>query len=158
MKTEYTYYYTFSFGLLEIKYTDSVVYKIKKTEKENKEVETKNNSLIKEVIKQLDQYFDGKRTFFDFPTELQGTDFQKKVWKALSAIPYGQTKSYKEIAQYIGNPKACRAVGLANNKNPLTIVFPCHRVIGSNGKLVGYAGGLEMKKWLLNLEMKNKKA
>lgn len=101
---------------------------------------------------QLDEYFQGKRTTFSLPFKLTGTPFQLAVWKELQNIPYGQTTSYKEIAQKINKPKACRAVGMANNKNPLPIIIPCHRVIGSNGKLIGYAGGLKLKNYLLELE------
>ena len=101
---------------------------------------------------QLDEYFQGKRTTFSLPFKLTGTPFQLAVWKELQNIPYGQTTSYKEIAQKINKPKACRAVGMANNKNPLPIIIPCHRVIGSNGKLIGYAGGLKLKNYLLKLE------
>ena len=108
--------------------------------------------LIKKAIKQLNEYFNGTRISFDLPLSLEGTDFQKLVWNTLKAIPYGETKSYKDIAEAIGNPQACRAVGMANNKNPISIIIPCHRVIGSNGKLVGYGGGVEIKKQLLDLE------
>ena len=101
---------------------------------------------------QLDEYIQGKRTTFSLPFKLTGTPFQLAVWKELQNIPYGQTTSYKEIAQKINKPKACRAVGMANNKNPLPIIIPCHRVIGSNGKLIGYAGGLNLKNYLLELE------
>ena len=101
---------------------------------------------------QLDEYFQGKRTTFSLPFKLTGTPFQLAVWKELQNIPYGQTTSYKEIAQKINTPKAYRAVGMANNKNPLPIIIPCHRVIGSNGKLIGYAGGLKLKNYLLELE------
>lgn len=101
---------------------------------------------------QLDEYFQGKRTTFSLPFKLTGTPFQLAVWKKLQNIPYGQTTSYKEIAQKINKPKAYRAVGMANNKNPLPIIIPCHRVIGSNGKLIGYAGGLKLKNYLLELE------
>lgn len=101
---------------------------------------------------QLDEYFQGKRTVFSLPFKLTGTPFQLAVWKELQNIPYGKTTSYKEIAQKINKPKACRAVGMANNKNPLPIIIPCHRVIGSNGKLIGYAGGLNLKNYLLELE------
>lgn len=101
---------------------------------------------------QLDEYFQGKRTTFSLPFKLTGTPFQLAVWKELQNIPYGQTTSYKEIAQKINEPKAYRAVGMANNKNPLPIIIPCHRVIGSNGKLIGYAGGLKLKNYLLELE------
>ena len=101
---------------------------------------------------QLDEYFQGKRTTFSLPFKLTGTPFQLAVWKELQNIPYGQTTSYKEIAQKINKPKAYRAVGMANTKNPLPIIIPCHRVIGSNGKLIGYAGGLKLKNYLLELE------
>lgn len=101
---------------------------------------------------QLDEYFQGKRTVFSLPFKLTGTPFQLAVWKELQNIPYGKTISYKEIAQKINKPKAYRAVGMANNKNPLPIIIPCHRVIGSNGKLIGYAGGLKLKNYLLELE------
>lgn len=111
--------------------------------------------LIKEAAKQLCEYLDGHLQNFDLPLAPKGTDFQQKVWKTLQAIPYGETASYKEIAIRIGNPKACRAVGMANNKNPIAIVIPCHRVIGANGKMVGYAGGLNIKENLLELESKN---
>lgn len=101
---------------------------------------------------QLDEYFQGKRTIFSLPFKLTGTPFQLAVWKELQNIPYGKTTSYKEIAQKINKLKAYRAVGMANNKNPLPIIIPCHRVIGSNGKLIGYAGGLKLKNYLLELE------
>ena len=105
-----------------------------------------------EPIQQLQEYFEGKRRNFTVPTCLKGTSFQKKVWKALEQIEYGTTKSYKDIAIEIGNPKAVRAVGGANNQNPLSIFIPCHRVIGSSGALVGYGGGLDKKERLLQLE------
>ncbi|SFJ60596.1 methylated-DNA--[protein]-cysteine S-methyltransferase [Terrisporobacter glycolicus] len=119
-------------------------------------VDTNDNieetDLIKECFKQLKEYFEGNRRAFDLPLETRGTEFQKKVWDELLKIPYGETKSYKDIAIAIGNEKACRAIGMANNKNHIPIIIPCHRVIGSNGKLVGYAGGLNVKEKLLNIE------
>lgn len=108
--------------------------------------------LIRKAAEQLMEYLAGKRKAFDLPLEPEGTPFQKAVWKALTGIPYGKTRTYKDIAESIGNPKACRAVGMANNKNPIAILIPCHRVIGAGGKLVGYAGGLDIKKKLLDLE------
>ncbi|MCL2720861.1 MAG: methylated-DNA--[protein]-cysteine S-methyltransferase [Treponema sp.] len=120
--------------------------------KKSTELKKLQTPLIKETIKQLDEYFSGKRKTFDLPLNAQGTEFQKKVWQVLKAIPYGQTCSYEQIAIKTGNPKACRAVGLSNNKNPIVIIIPCHRVIGKNGKLTGYAGGLELKQKLLDLE------
>jgi len=107
---------------------------------------------IREAIRQLQEYFDGKRASFDLPLEPKGTDFQRAVWAALRAIPPGQTRSYGEIAAQIGNPKAQRAVGMANNRNPLAIFIPCHRVLGANGSLTGFAGGLAVKQYLLDLE------
>jgi methylated-DNA-[protein]-cysteine S-methyltransferase len=108
--------------------------------------------LLSRAAVELEEYFSGRRRNFDLPLNPRGTDFQRKVWTALRAIPYGETRSYAQIAMAAGNPKACRAVGMANNKNPIGIIIPCHRVIGSNGSLVGYAGGLERKRFLLDLE------
>lgn len=117
-------------------------------------LEKNETELLKKAISQIEEYFEGKRNFFDLPIEPKGTEFQKKVWNALIEIPFGETRSYGEIAKTIGNEKAARAVGMANNKNPIPIIIPCHRVIGANGKLVGYAGGLEIKERLLNVEKK----
>ena len=111
--------------------------------------------LIKDTKKQLEEYLIGNRKIFDLPINPKGTKFQSDVWKSLIEIPYGKTVSYKEIAISIGNKKASRAVGMANNKNPILIIIPCHRVVGSNGKLVGYAGGLDIKKKLLSIEKEN---
>jgi methylated-DNA-[protein]-cysteine S-methyltransferase len=107
---------------------------------------------LDEVVSQLEEYFEGKRRAFDLPLAPQGTPFQQRVWRALLDIPYGETISYGELASRIGNKAASRAVGLANGSNPLPIVIPCHRVIGSNGKLTGYGGGLPIKQQLLALE------
>jgi O-6-methylguanine DNA methyltransferase len=104
------------------------------------------------AAKQIEEYAAGKRRLFELPLLPAGTAFQKSVWQALCAIPYGETRSYKQIAAQAGNPSASRAVGMANNKNPIPIIIPCHRVVGSTGALVGYAGGLDMKKRLLDLE------
>lgn len=108
-----------------------------------------------EVTTQLDEYFQKERTTFDLPLEPPGTAFQKKVWRQLVKIPYGTTSSYGEIAQRIHNPKGCRAVGMANGKNPIPIIIPCHRVIGKNGTLTGFAAGLEIKQQLLDLEKRH---
>ena len=108
--------------------------------------------LTRRVRSQLDEYFSGQRTDFDLPLKPNGTEFQKKDWAALQEIPYGQTRTYKDIAEAIGCPKGFRAVGLANNRNPIMIIIPCHRVIGSDGSLTGYAGGTHIKKYLLELE------
>ena len=122
-------------------------------EKKNNIIE-KDTKLLLETQKQLKEYFEGKRTKFEIPLNPKGTEFMKKVWKELLNIPYGEVRTYKEIAEKIGNSKASRAVGMANNKNPIPIIIPCHRVIGSNNKLVGYALGLDMKQYLLDLERK----
>ena len=120
------------------------------TEKfDGKEEETE---LINKTYKELDEYFRGKRKTFDIPLKIEGTEFQKKVWNALLEIPYGETRSYLDIAKRVGNPKASRAVGMANHNNKIIIIIPCHRVIGSNKKLIGYAGGLDVKEKLLKLE------
>ncbi len=114
----------------------------------------KSTNLLHNAQEQLSQYFSGQRKIFDLPLDPRGTNFMKNDWKALIEIPYGETRSYKQIAEAIGNPNACRAVGMANNRNPIAIVIPCHRVIGADGNLVGYAGGLHLKKYLLELEQK----
>ena len=118
-------------------------------------LEYKTTPVLQEAKRQLEEYFAGKRTVFDLPLNPTGTVFQKQVWAQLQQIPYGETRSYSQIATAIGNPKASRAVGGANNKNPIGIIVPCHRVIGANGALVGYAGGLDLKEKLLQLERDN---
>ena len=122
--------------------------------KKEDEIE-KETELIKKAYTQLEEYLSGKRTEFNIEIEMIGTEFQKKVWKELLNIPYGETRSYKDIAIAIGNGKACRAVGNANNKNPIAIIVPCHRVVGSNGSMTGYAGGLDIKEKLLRIEKYN---
>ncbi|MFV5687297.1 methylated-DNA--[protein]-cysteine S-methyltransferase [Flavobacterium sp. ZT3R25] len=109
-------------------------------------------TVLQEVVSQLNDYFDGKRTGFDFTMNPKGTDFQQKVWKGLLEIPFGKTMSYMDLSKRLGDVKAIRAVASANGKNPLWIVIPCHRVIGTDGSLTGYAGGLWRKKWLLEHE------
>jgi len=118
------------------------------------EYKLRETPVIKRAAKQLAEYFAGKRKEFDLPLEFTGTEFQKQVWEALLTIPYGETRSYGEIAKQVGNPKACRAVGMANNRNPIAVVCPCHRVVGADGSLVGYGGGLHRKEFLLGLEGK----
>ena len=108
--------------------------------------------ILNDAIVQLNEYFSGERKVFELPLAAKGTPFQQQVWQALTKIPFGETWSYQQIADEIGNPKAVRAVGLANGKNPISVVVPCHRVIGKNGKLTGYAGGVERKAKLLELE------
>jgi methylated-DNA-[protein]-cysteine S-methyltransferase len=107
---------------------------------------------LREASRQLDEYFNGKRRAFDLPLEFRGTDFQRSVWNALLKIPYGETRTYGQIAEQIGNPTAVRAVGAANGRNPISIIAPCHRVIGMTGSLTGFGGGLDAKAYLLSLE------
>lgn len=109
-------------------------------------------ALLERASRQLEEYFAGKRKQFDLPLSLRGTEFQRQVWAALRDIPYGETRSYGQIAQAVGRPKAVRAVGMANHRNPISIIVPCHRVVGADGSLTGYGGGLENKKFLLALE------
>ena len=111
-----------------------------------------DHPVLRETERQLREYFDGQRDRFDLPLDFAGTDFQKSVWAALLTIPFGETRSYGQIAAQIGSPRAVRAVGAANGRNPISIVAPCHRVIGSNGALTGFAGGLEAKETLLAIE------
>lgn len=138
-------------GLTEIQGDENGISKIH-IMNENVEISTKIPKELKEAILQLKDYFDGKRTEFTFLLNPTGTEFQKKVWQELVNIPYGKTCSYLELSKKLGDVKAIRAVAAANGKNPLWIVVPCHRVIGSDGSLTGYAGGLWRKKWLLEHE------
>ena len=158
----YVYFYntgikelgTLGIGACEDKITDLFFeYEIENVKK-NKNYVIKETPLIKKASSQLFEYLNGKRMEFDLPLLKDGTDFQISVWNELLKIPYGETRSYKDIAVAINNEKAVRAVGMANNKNKISIFIPCHRVIGSNKKLVGYGGGLEIKEFLLNLESK----
>jgi len=117
--------------------------------------ETPKHPILQQAIAEFEEYFAGKRQLFEVPTDAQGTNFQKQVWSMLQTIPFGKTWSYQDLAIAIDNPKAVRAVGLANGKNPISIIVPCHRVIGKNGKLTGYAGGIETKQNLLSHEGKH---
>ena len=120
--------------------------------------ENPQHPILLKAEKQLAEYFAGKRKEFSVALDMRGTDFQKNVWEALLAIPFGETRSYGQLAKHLGNPNASRAVGAANGKNPLSIVVPCHRVIGSTGKLTGFAGGMQTKAQLLSLEKKQYRA
>ena len=152
---KYLFYYDTEIGRVCIGEEDNYITNLYfGDERGIKSFEVKETLLIKEAKKQLDEYFAGDRKSFDLPLKALGTEFQEKVWKELLEIPYGETKSYGKIAARIGIPKGPRAVGLANNRNPISIFIPCHRVIGKNGKLVGYGGGLDVKEFLLNLEKK----
>jgi methylated-DNA-[protein]-cysteine S-methyltransferase len=146
-------YYQSPVGVLRIETSEEAVTGIRLV-KDCSSANTNRSShpLVKEVYRQLDEYFVGKRQKFEFPLAPKGTEFQQKVWEQLQQIPYGTTISYAQLAKASGNPKACRAVGSANGKNPIAIVIPCHRVIASDGGLGGYAYGLEVKKRLLELE------
>jgi len=115
-------------------------------------VEDGNHPVLRETERQLKEYFAGRRKSFSLKLDMRGTEFQNNVWEALLAIPFGETRSYGQLAKQLGNPKATRAVGAANGRNPISIVVPCHRVIGSSGKLTGFAGGLNTKAYLLELE------
>lgn len=145
----YQYSYDTPIGKLYIAEKNDTIIKVSFFPVINEEKET---SLIKETYNELCEYFKGQRKTFNIPISLQGTEFQLKIWQELSKIPYGETRCYKDIACAVGNPKASRAVGMANNKNPIAIIIPCHRVIGSNGNLTGYAGGLGIKEKLLAIE------
>lgn len=153
MKNMFCDYYESPIGLLEIVTNNLKVLEINFVNK--KEENINQNNVTKQCIKELDEYFNGIRKKFDVKLELRGTDFQKNVWNELEKIEYGEVKTYKDIAININNEKAVRAVGNANNKNKIPIIIPCHRVIGASGKLVGYAGGLDKKQWLLNHENNN---
>jgi methylated-DNA-[protein]-cysteine S-methyltransferase len=131
------------------------------TEHRNDKIEisdkwTLNDDFFIDIINELNEYISGNRKVFSVKLNLQGTEFQKKIWNELIKIPYGKLYTYKQIATLVGNENASRAVGMANNKNPIPIIIPCHRVIGSNGKLVGYAGGLKLKEQLINHECRYK--
>ena len=119
-------------------------------------VEQLDHPILLDAQQQLNEYFQGQRQTFELPLDFEGTEFQKKVWQALLNIPFGETRSYRQIAEQVGSPKAVRAVGAANGQNPISIISPCHRVIGSSGKLVGFAGGLDNKEILLKLEQQQK--
>jgi methylated-DNA-[protein]-cysteine S-methyltransferase len=150
---KYFYIYSYKFCNLFIIEENACICGVYfKKEKIPKNIEKSETPLIKKAAKQLDEYFNGKRKTFDLPIVMHGTDFQVLVWEALKTIPYGETRSYGQLAAMIGNPKASRAVGMANNRNPISIIVPCHRVIGHDGSLTGYAGGLELKQKLLKLE------
>lgn len=117
-----------------------------------------NDAVLDAAQRQLEEYFCGRRRQFDLPLRMEGTPFQQEVWRALTEIPYGEVVTYGEIARRIGRPRACRAVGMANHNNPISIIVPCHRVIGASGALTGYGGGLNVKEMLLELESKWKEA
>jgi len=143
-------YYTSPIGLIEVGVTSDALTTLFFVE--DPRHEPGDSTLLNEVLQQLDEYFAGAHSAFTVPLSFQGTDFQRRVWQQLLTVPYGQTQSYQEIANALGNPKAVRAVGAANGQNPISVIAPCHRIIGSNGALVGYGGGLWRKEWLLKHE------
>jgi methylated-DNA-[protein]-cysteine S-methyltransferase len=149
----YTSYHLSPLGTLEIKASDTHILSVLFVERISLE---KPNELTKQCIGQLEEFFNKKRTKFELPLHLEGTEFQQKIWGALQTIPFGRTISYKDLALKTGKAGSVRAVGAANGQNQLLIVIPCHRVIGSDGNLVGYAGELWRKKWLLDFEQGDK--
>ncbi|WP_124065600.1 methylated-DNA--[protein]-cysteine S-methyltransferase [Clostridium sp. E02] len=153
---KYWYCMKTDMGPIRILCEDSVILRVDFIDQIPEDAIREKTELIDRAVCQMEEYLVGERKQFDLPLAPQGTLFQKKVWEALLTIPYGTTKSYGEIATMIGNPKASRAVGGANNKNPISIIIPCHRVIGTNGSLVGYGGGLDKKTKLLHLEQGGK--
>jgi len=149
----YFYIYNYPLCRLGVAEKDGAIYSVFfHSNKSPRNYEKAETPLIKKAAAQLDEYFNGKRKVFNLPLNLNGTEFQINVWKALQTIPFGETRSYGEIARMIGKPKASRAVGMANNRNPIVIIVPCHRVIGHDGSLTGFGGGLELKRQLLELE------
>ncbi|MCL1982289.1 MAG: methylated-DNA--[protein]-cysteine S-methyltransferase [Clostridiales bacterium] len=147
------YYYDSPVGKIGIAEEDGAVTDLFfKGEAVPQGAQLEETALLKEAGKQIAEYFGKKRKAFDLPLKLEGTEFQKRDWQELLKIPYGETRSYGELAKALGIPKGARAVGLANNRNRISIIVPCHRVVGADGKLVGYGGGLPIKEFLLNLE------
>jgi len=144
--------YDTAFGQLTIECSGSAVLAVRFGNQMPSGVKEQRTELTDRAALELDEYFSGRRKRFDLPLAPQGTPFQQRVWDVLCRIPYGEIRTYKEIAEAVGNPAASRAVGMANNKNPIPFMIPCHRVVGSNGSLVGYAGGLDVKERLLRLE------
>ncbi len=152
MKDDPIIQYKSPIGLLQIRGSEKGIISLKFVDEEPIDYKENPNSILTQCATELDEYFSGTRKTFSVPLAYTGTAFQRKVWIELLKIPFGATRSYKEIAFQIGNEKASRAVGLANNKNPIAIIVPCHRIIGTNKKLIGYAGGLWRKEWLLKHE------
>lgn len=155
MNTKKIFYYDTRIGKIGIVENESAVTHLFFGDLRCSGASINETPLLKKANQQLQEYLSGKRKSVDLLLKPEGTNFQQRVWKVLQEIPYGETCSYKEIAEKVGNIKACRAVGMANNKNPIAIFIPCHRVIGTSGKLVGYAGGLDIKAKLLQIEKEN---
>ena len=157
--TTYYHYHTTPIGKLLLagneEYLSQLGFPSGSMARKHKKGWVKDSSPFKEVMFQLDSYFDGELKDFELPLAPVGTEFQQTVWDALREIPYGETWSYGELAKHIGKPKASRAVGAANGMNPIPVIIPCHRVIGINGKLTGFGGGIKIKRFLLSLETKD---
>lgn len=143
-------YYDSPIGIIEVGGGDDAVTSLVFVEERRDGVAS--NGVCDEAVRQISEYFDGKREKFDLEIKLEGTEFQQEVWEELGAIPFGQTVSYGDLARAIGKPSAVRAVGAANGSNPISIILPCHRVVGSDGGMTGYGGGLWRKEWLLKHE------
>jgi methylated-DNA-[protein]-cysteine S-methyltransferase len=143
-------YHESPIGLIEVGCTSDAVRSLNFVERQ-RETST-SNAVVEKAVRQIKEYFAGDRREFDVPVDAQGTPFQKAVWRRLLEIPYGRTASYRDIARSLGNPKAVRAVGGANGRNPIAIIVPCHRIIGSDGSLTGYGSGIWRKEWLLEHE------
>lgn len=139
-------------GLLQLKVENSALSEISFLNDEGGDIQETEHSILKRAETQLREYFDGSRTAFNLPIQPVGTDFQRRVWQAVQEIPFGQTATYRELAEKLGNVNSIRAVGGANGQNPLPIVIPCHRIVGADGNLVGYSGGIRRKEWLLKHE------
>ena len=145
-------FYKSPVGRLEIIEENSLIVQVIFLDDDSISVSQKPKGILKDAIQQLGEYFSGSRTKFQLPLAPKGTDFQKKVWDELQSIDFGKTVSYMDMAKRLGDPKVIRAAGTANGKNPIAIIIPCHRVVGSDGSLTGYAGGLKRKQWLLEHE------
>lgn len=152
---KYIKYINTKIGSLAIIEEENYIIGVEAKKEVEKDIVQRDTALLKETAKQIEEYFEGKRKIFKVPLNPKGTEFMQKVWTTLQAIPYGEVKTYGEIAKEIGHPKAARAVGMANHRNPIPLLIPCHRVIGRKGKLVGYALGLDKKEFLLGWEKKN---
>ena len=151
MRNRFIRYLDSPIGYIEIVGSADAVREVNFVE-EKRRIDMPSNQVVDKAVSQIKEYLDGGRKEFTIPLELEGTEFQQKVWQALLRVGYGKTVSYKYIAEAVGNPKAVRAVGVANSRNPVAIIVPCHRIIGSNGSLTGYASGIWRKEWLLRHE------
>ena len=151
----YRAFYKSPIGDIEVNATEKEVCSLEFVKGKGFGKATALSPALRKALKQLDEYFRGKRRIFELMLRLEGSEFQLDVWQALLDIPYGATASYRDIAKNVGRPKAARAVGAANGANPISLIIPCHRVIGADGRLVGYGGGLDRKEWLIEHEWKN---